>query len=83
MFRAGTNSVASSSSRLLPTKRTSLVSVPLQKGIVPCNYLEPVELQNKLHIQVRSPGGAGVLGGDTDHPALTLARLKTVIPSLL
>uniref|UniRef100_A0A8B9C0D1 Neutrophil cytosolic factor 2 n=1 Tax=Anser brachyrhynchus TaxID=132585 RepID=A0A8B9C0D1_9AVES len=29
-----------------------------KKGIVPCNYLEPVELQNKLHIQVRSPGGA-------------------------
>uniref|UniRef100_A0A8D0EYU0 Neutrophil cytosolic factor 2 n=1 Tax=Strix occidentalis caurina TaxID=311401 RepID=A0A8D0EYU0_STROC len=24
-----------------------------KKGIVPCNYLEPVELQNKLHIQVR------------------------------
>ncbi|NWI58351.1 NCF2 factor, partial [Calyptomena viridis] len=26
-----------------------------QKGIVPCNFLEPVELQNKLHIQVRRP----------------------------
>uniref|UniRef100_A0A8C0ERF1 Neutrophil cytosolic factor 2 n=1 Tax=Bubo bubo TaxID=30461 RepID=A0A8C0ERF1_BUBBB len=26
-----------------------------KKGIVPCNYLEPVELQNKLHIQVRRP----------------------------
>ncbi|XP_040465801.1 neutrophil cytosol factor 2 isoform X2 [Falco naumanni] len=26
-----------------------------KKGIVPCNYLEPVELQNKLHIQVRPP----------------------------
>ncbi|NXD92769.1 NCF2 factor, partial [Chaetorhynchus papuensis] len=24
-----------------------------KKGIVPCNFLEPVELQNKLHIQVR------------------------------
>lgn len=27
--------------------------LPLQKGIVPCNFLEPMELQNKLHIQVR------------------------------
>ncbi|NWW56470.1 NCF2 factor, partial [Ifrita kowaldi] len=26
-----------------------------KKGIVPCNFLEPVELQNKLHIQVRMP----------------------------
>ncbi|NWS94343.1 NCF2 factor, partial [Mionectes macconnelli] len=26
-----------------------------KKGIVPCNFLEPVELQNKLHIQVRRP----------------------------
>ncbi|NXM65281.1 NCF2 factor, partial [Serilophus lunatus] len=26
-----------------------------QKGIVPCNFLEPVELQNKLHIQEESP----------------------------
>ncbi|NXE62102.1 NCF2 factor, partial [Calcarius ornatus] len=26
-----------------------------KKGIVPCNFLEPVELQNKLHIQVRWP----------------------------
>ncbi|NWX46580.1 NCF2 factor, partial [Steatornis caripensis] len=26
-----------------------------KKGIVPCNYLEPVELQNKLHIQEEIP----------------------------
>ncbi|NXA10354.1 NCF2 factor, partial [Sapayoa aenigma] len=26
-----------------------------QKGIVPCNFLEPVELHNKLHIQEESP----------------------------
>ncbi|KFQ10479.1 Neutrophil cytosol factor 2, partial [Leptosomus discolor] len=26
-----------------------------KKGIVPCNYLEPVELQNKLHMQDESP----------------------------
>ncbi|XP_026709614.1 neutrophil cytosol factor 2 isoform X2 [Athene cunicularia] len=26
-----------------------------KKGIVPCNYLEPVELQNKLHIQRETP----------------------------
>ncbi|KAM6397990.1 neutrophil cytosol factor 2 [Pluvialis apricaria] len=26
-----------------------------KKGIVPCNYLEPVELQNKLHIQEETP----------------------------
>ncbi|CAN0224964.1 unnamed protein product [Bubo scandiacus] len=26
-----------------------------KKGIVPCNYLEPVELQNKLHIQGETP----------------------------
>ncbi|XP_035188739.1 neutrophil cytosol factor 2 isoform X2 [Oxyura jamaicensis] len=26
-----------------------------KKGIVPCNYLEPVELQNKLHIQDEIP----------------------------
>uniref|UniRef100_A0A8C3QTU1 Neutrophil cytosolic factor 2 n=1 Tax=Cyanoderma ruficeps TaxID=181631 RepID=A0A8C3QTU1_9PASS len=26
-----------------------------KKGIVPCNFLEPVELHNKLHIQVRRP----------------------------
>ncbi|NWW71403.1 NCF2 factor, partial [Climacteris rufus] len=26
-----------------------------KKGIVPCNFLEPMELQNKLHIQVRRP----------------------------
>ncbi|NXB53674.1 NCF2 factor, partial [Leucopsar rothschildi] len=26
-----------------------------KKGIVPCNFLEPVELQNKLHIQEESP----------------------------
>ncbi|NXE93176.1 NCF2 factor, partial [Menura novaehollandiae] len=26
-----------------------------KKGIVPCNFLEPVELLNKLHIQVRRP----------------------------
>ncbi|NWY70197.1 NCF2 factor, partial [Erithacus rubecula] len=26
-----------------------------KKGIVPCNFLEPVELQNKLPIQVRRP----------------------------
>ncbi|NXS57443.1 NCF2 factor, partial [Brachypteracias leptosomus] len=26
-----------------------------KRGIVPCNFLEPVELQNKLHIQVRRP----------------------------
>ncbi|XP_064926916.1 neutrophil cytosol factor 2 isoform X1 [Columba livia] len=25
--------------------------LPLQKGIVPCNFLEPMELQNKPHIQ--------------------------------
>ncbi|NXR26704.1 NCF2 factor, partial [Cinclus mexicanus] len=25
-----------------------------KKGIVPCNFLEPVELQNKLHIQAQS-----------------------------
>ncbi|NXW62153.1 NCF2 factor, partial [Eurystomus gularis] len=26
-----------------------------KKGIVPCNFLEPVELQNKLHIQEETP----------------------------
>ncbi|KAK4820408.1 hypothetical protein QYF61_026244 [Mycteria americana] len=26
-----------------------------KKGIVPCNYLEPVELQNKMHIQEEIP----------------------------
>ncbi|XP_010211665.1 PREDICTED: neutrophil cytosol factor 2 [Tinamus guttatus] len=26
-----------------------------KKGIVPCNYLEPVELQNRLHIQEENP----------------------------
>ncbi|NXE75328.1 NCF2 factor, partial [Cochlearius cochlearius] len=26
-----------------------------KKGIVPCNYLEPMELQNKLHIQEETP----------------------------
>ncbi|KFQ51718.1 Neutrophil cytosol factor 2, partial [Nestor notabilis] len=26
-----------------------------KKGIVPCNYLEPVELQNKLHTQEQTP----------------------------
>ncbi|NWQ89909.1 NCF2 factor, partial [Burhinus bistriatus] len=26
-----------------------------KRGIVPCNYLEPVELQNKLHIQEETP----------------------------
>ena len=45
-------------SRLLPTACSSLVS-SLQKGIVPCNFLEPMELQHKLHVQVRSPGEAG------------------------
>ncbi|NXP76994.1 NCF2 factor, partial [Ramphastos sulfuratus] len=35
-----------------------------KKGIVPCNFLEPMELQNKLHIQVRSPRRSdGVLEG--------------------
>ena len=29
--------------------------LPPQKGIVPCNFLEPMELQNKPHIQVRRP----------------------------
>lgn len=36
----------------LPSNHYSSL-LPLQKGIVPCNFLEPVELQNKLHIQVR------------------------------
>ncbi|NXH11989.1 NCF2 factor, partial [Bucco capensis] len=26
-----------------------------KKGIIPCNFLEPVELQNKLHIQEETP----------------------------
>ncbi|NXX57594.1 NCF2 factor, partial [Scopus umbretta] len=26
-----------------------------KKGIVPCNFLEPVELQNKLHVQEETP----------------------------
>ncbi|KAM6327067.1 neutrophil cytosol factor 2 [Podargus strigoides] len=31
-----------------------------KKGIVPCNYLEPVELQNKLHIQEETPPEAEI-----------------------
>ncbi|XP_009558414.2 neutrophil cytosol factor 2 isoform X2 [Cuculus canorus] len=31
-----------------------------KKGIVPCNFLEPVELQNKLHIQEEIPLGAEI-----------------------
>ncbi|NXJ77168.1 NCF2 factor, partial [Trogon melanurus] len=31
-----------------------------KKGIVPCNFLEPAELQNKLHIQEETPLEAGI-----------------------
>ncbi|NXT50402.1 NCF2 factor, partial [Pluvianellus socialis] len=31
-----------------------------KKGIVPCNFLEPVELQNKLHIQEETPPEAEI-----------------------
>ncbi|NXH49897.1 NCF2 factor, partial [Dicaeum eximium] len=31
-----------------------------KKGIVPCNFLEPVELHNKLHIQEESPEEAEI-----------------------
>ncbi|NXY53232.1 NCF2 factor, partial [Callaeas wilsoni] len=34
-----------------------------KKGIVPCNFLEPVELQNKLHVQVRRPRRRWCPGG--------------------
>ncbi|NWU70680.1 NCF2 factor, partial [Pterocles burchelli] len=32
-----------------------------KKGIVPCNFLKPVELQNKLHIQEETPLEAEIL----------------------
>ncbi|NXY17651.1 NCF2 factor, partial [Atrichornis clamosus] len=38
-----------------------------KKGIVPCNFLEPVELLNKLHVQVRRPRRGDVLGRADPH----------------
>lgn len=53
----------------LPSNHYSSL-LPLQKGIVPCNFLEPVELPNKLHIQVRRNWCPGE--GRSPHIHLTL-----------
>uniref|UniRef100_A0A8C3TSG9 Neutrophil cytosolic factor 2 n=1 Tax=Catharus ustulatus TaxID=91951 RepID=A0A8C3TSG9_CATUS len=47
-----------------------------KKGIVPCNFLEPVELPNKLHIQVRRNWCPGE--GRSPHIHLTLTAEPTV-----
>ncbi|XP_023787408.1 neutrophil cytosol factor 2 isoform X2 [Cyanistes caeruleus] len=59
-----------------------------KKGIVPCNFLEPVELQNKLHIQEETPVEAEISESPTstvpekprrlapDYVPATVAQLK-------
>uniref|UniRef100_A0A8C5U6Z3 Neutrophil cytosolic factor 2 n=1 Tax=Malurus cyaneus samueli TaxID=2593467 RepID=A0A8C5U6Z3_9PASS len=49
-----------------------------KRGIVPCNFLEPVELHNKLHMQVRKPGGRWSPGeGRSLHTHPVPARSRT------
>ncbi|NWS48036.1 NCF2 factor, partial [Probosciger aterrimus] len=61
-----------------------------KKGIVPCNYLEPVELQNKLHIQEEipleaeipeSPSSAAPGKPRRPAPAYHLQEMKAAISS--
>uniref|UniRef100_A0A8C3TTB7 Neutrophil cytosolic factor 2 n=1 Tax=Catharus ustulatus TaxID=91951 RepID=A0A8C3TTB7_CATUS len=50
-----------------------------KKGIVPCNFLEPVELPNKLHIQVRRNWCPGE--GRSPHIHLTLTEAEPTVSS--
>ncbi|NWH55820.1 NCF2 factor, partial [Geococcyx californianus] len=54
-----------------------------KKGIVPCNFLEPMELQNKLHIQRhltdQQPADAPQLRFDSDNCAL---HIPVPLPAL-
>uniref|UniRef100_A0A8C5U7K3 Neutrophil cytosolic factor 2 n=1 Tax=Malurus cyaneus samueli TaxID=2593467 RepID=A0A8C5U7K3_9PASS len=53
-----------------------------KRGIVPCNFLEPVELHNKLHMQVRKPGGRWSPGeGRSLHTHPVPARSRTPLSS--